>query len=92
MALRLMVYVRLLCQHLLDEKQISLGDVLPPVLPIVLFGNSPGSNHGINQELVEADTASFSFIRLAATGESATPEYYREETDLLYKKVFANIG
>ncbi len=37
MALRLMVYVGLLYQRLLDEKRISSGDFLPPVLPIVLY-------------------------------------------------------
>ncbi len=37
MALRLLVYVGLLYQRLVDEKQVAGGAHLPPVLPIVLY-------------------------------------------------------
>ena len=40
MALRLMVYVGLLYQRLLAERQIGRGDFLPPVLPIVLYNGT----------------------------------------------------
>jgi predicted transposase YdaD len=40
MALRLMVYVGLLYQRLIDEKQIRPGDFLPPVLPNVLYNGT----------------------------------------------------
>ncbi len=42
MALRLMVYVGLLYQQLVDEKKVLPGEALPPVLPIVLYnGRAP---------------------------------------------------
>lgn len=42
MALRLMVYVGLLYQQLVDEKKVLPGEPLPPVVPIVLYnGKSP---------------------------------------------------
>ncbi len=42
MALRLMVYVGLLYQQLVDEKKVGSGEALPPVLPIVLYnGKAP---------------------------------------------------
>jgi hypothetical protein len=37
MALRLMVYVGLLYQHLLQERQLTDSGKLPPVLPLVLY-------------------------------------------------------
>ncbi len=40
MALRLMVYVGLLYQRLIDEKRIRPGGFLPPVLPIVLYNGT----------------------------------------------------
>ncbi len=40
MALRLMVYVGLLYQRLIDEKLIRPGGFLPPVLPIVLYNGT----------------------------------------------------
>ncbi len=42
MALRLMVYVGLLYQQLVNEKKVLPGEALPPVLPIVLYnGRTP---------------------------------------------------
>ncbi len=42
MALRLMVYVGLLYQQLVDEKKVAPSEPLPPVLPIVLYnGRAP---------------------------------------------------
>jgi len=40
MALRLMVYVGLLYQHLLREKQVPGDHLLPPVLPLVLYNGA----------------------------------------------------
>jgi len=40
MALRLMVYVGLLYQRLIDEEQISRSEFLPPVLPLVLYNGT----------------------------------------------------
>ncbi len=39
MALRLMVYVGLLYQRLIDEDQVGRKKLLPPVLPIVLYND-----------------------------------------------------
>jgi predicted transposase YdaD len=41
MALRVMVYVGLLWQHLIHEGRIAGGDRLPPVLPIVIYNGDP---------------------------------------------------
>ena len=41
MALRLMVYVGLLYQDLIRQKQLGPGDLLPPVLPVVLYNGEP---------------------------------------------------
>ena len=42
MALRLMVYVGLLYQQLVNDKEVEFGALLPPVLPIVLYnGRKP---------------------------------------------------
>ena len=40
MALRLLVYVGLLYQRLIDERQIGPRDILPPVLPLVLYNGA----------------------------------------------------
>lgn len=37
MALRVLVYVGLLYQHLIRENQISANNKLPPVFPLVLY-------------------------------------------------------
>lgn len=41
MALRMMVYVGLLYQDLIRQKQLVPGGLLPPVLPIVLYNGEP---------------------------------------------------
>ena len=41
MALRVMVYVGLLWQHLIREGRIAAGGLLPPVLPIVIYNGDP---------------------------------------------------
>ncbi len=41
MALRLMVYVGLLYQHLIKQKQLPESGRLPPVLPLVLYNGIP---------------------------------------------------
>lgn len=44
MALRMMVYVGLLYQDLIKNKQIGAANKLPPVLPIVLYNGQPRWN------------------------------------------------
>jgi hypothetical protein len=41
MALRMMVYVGLLYQDLIRQKQLGPDGLLPPVLPIVLYNGEP---------------------------------------------------
>ena len=41
MAVRIMVYVGLLYQDLIDSDQVKAGERLPPVLPIVLYNGKP---------------------------------------------------
>lgn len=41
MALRVMVYVGLLWQHLVKEKRLPADGCLPPVLPIVIYNGDP---------------------------------------------------
>lgn len=54
MALRLMVYVGLLYQHLLQERQLTDSGKLPPVLPLVLYnGHAPWGAALDVAELVE---------------------------------------
>jgi ribosomal protein L17 len=40
MAVRLMVYIGLLYQHLIDTQKLKAKDKLPPVLPIVIYNGS----------------------------------------------------
>ncbi len=40
MALRMMVYMGLLCQHLINEGELQDG-LLPPIVPIVLYNGTP---------------------------------------------------
>jgi len=40
MALRMMVYVGLLYQHLVQERQLTVSGRLPPVLPLVLYNGN----------------------------------------------------
>ncbi|HEX3555024.1 MAG TPA: Rpn family recombination-promoting nuclease/putative transposase [Thermoanaerobaculia bacterium] len=54
MALRMMVYVGLLYQHLLRQKLISRGEKLPPVLPLLLYnGVAPWNALRDIAELIE---------------------------------------
>ena len=54
MALRMMVYVGLLYQHLLRQKLISRGEKLPPVLPLVLYNGVGPWNAALDiAELIE---------------------------------------
>ncbi|MCP4700254.1 MAG: Rpn family recombination-promoting nuclease/putative transposase, partial [Gammaproteobacteria bacterium] len=40
MAVRLMVYIGLLYQHLIDAKELAEDDKLPPVLPLVIYNGA----------------------------------------------------
>src|SRR5436309_6815901 len=54
MALRMMVYVGLLYQHLLRQRLISRGEKLPPVLPLLLYnGVAPWNAVRDIAELIE---------------------------------------
>lgn len=55
MAVRIMTYLGLLYQDLIRSKQISPGERLPPVLPIVLYNGSPRWNAAEEvEELIHA--------------------------------------
>jgi predicted transposase/invertase (TIGR01784 family) len=55
MALRVMVYVGLLYQHLVQQGQIPESGKLPPVLPVILYnGNPPWGAARDIAELIEA--------------------------------------
>ena len=54
MALRMMVYVGLLYQQLVQQKQLSESGLLPPVLPLVLYnGHAPWGAARELSELIE---------------------------------------
>ncbi|MFL6202743.1 MAG: Rpn family recombination-promoting nuclease/putative transposase [Thermoanaerobaculia bacterium] len=54
MALRLMVYVGLLYQHLLKERQLTESGRLPPILPLVLYNGYAPWGAALNvAELIE---------------------------------------
>jgi predicted transposase/invertase (TIGR01784 family) len=57
MALRVMVYVGLLYQYLIREKQIKKGELLPPVFPIVLYNGQTTWKSSLNvQDLIQSVT------------------------------------
>ncbi len=54
MALRLWIYVALLYQHLVKQKQLTPSGLLPPVLPIVLYnGEAPWTAPRTLRELIQ---------------------------------------
>ena len=72
MALRLWVYVALLYQHLLKQKQLTPARLLPPVLPIVLYNGeepwtAPRSLAELIQPLIGLDRPDFEYVVLDAS-------------------------
>jgi len=54
MAVRILVYVGLLYQDLIKSKQVSSGQPLPPVLPLVLYNGEPRWRAALTiEELIE---------------------------------------
>ncbi len=62
MALRVLTYVCLLYQDLLKGKQISPGEKLPPVFPLVLYNGQPRWQ-ATQQEIADLIAASGSLAR-----------------------------
>jgi len=61
MALRMMIYMGLLCQHLINQGELQDG-LLPPIVPIVLYNGTP--RWKASQEVADCFTASLPGLAL----------------------------
>jgi len=61
MALRMMVYMGLLCQHLINQDELQDG-LLPPIVPIVLYNGKP--RWKTSQEVADCFAASLPGLEL----------------------------
>jgi predicted transposase/invertase (TIGR01784 family) len=61
MALRMMVYMGLLCQHLINQGELQ-GGLLPPIVPIVLYNGTP--RWKASQEVADCFAASLPGLEL----------------------------